>query len=266
MPKVKDKNPDKREVDTDASKTIIKNKKSQKKKNFEAGKTLVDKAEGKATGGSEYLKDYASAPDVGMFKPGLLSESKTYKLDNSEENTVGLDDNNNNEQAFDVSIESKRGYLTNNFEFNSGSLADPVVEQIYNFITLSEAVGVTDDTIPKLSIYNFRRPQETVVEFIKRLYPDYPKTWDKDEDGPIILWLIKHFRDGDINWIDNCLFNRVVLGELNPEAKIGLINFIRRNQFPDGLYIPTGPETKKILISKIPPEEYKASVNDAVHS
>ncbi len=161
-------------------------------------------------------------------------------------------------------LEQQKNYLLANFE--------KVSEETRQYILKVVERGIAGTFTPPVErepcIYDNREPDETVAEFILRLYPNIPRTWSKTKDGDAVEFIRKHFQ-GEIsgyNFINPKIFNRTIMAEIIPPLRRGLSNWLQaidprtgeKNKLPDDLNIPPKPGQSKIIIKDLTKEEINA--------
>lgn len=200
-----------------------------------------------------------------LEKPLRVVRSKTnHSVNSSKQKKAGIfydssldpsKDNKILESTLSV-LEDKKGHLLENFD----KLSEAAQASITQIVNADLAGKFTPPVEREPSIYDQRLEGETVEDFIRRVHPGFPDTWNKRKDGDIIPFLIKHFRLPDMDFIDGCRFHRSILGRLNKKAAEGLNNYLRENKFPDDFDIPTKPESGQKIVENLFPEELSAAI------
>ncbi len=187
-----------------------------------------------------------------------------------EDISVELDGNNQKQKETLVPLLDKKGYLLDNFGFVTDDLSDTAVEHIYEVVMLDKKGDFIRPVLDEPSIYDQKHQNETVDEFVRRLYPNYPATWSKTKDGDIIPWIKKYFQKPNMNFIDDTnLFTRRTLRKLNPQAATGLKNWLaqknpatgEKNRIPDDLPLPKGVGSSPEIIKGLSIEQINAAYN-----
>jgi len=162
-------------------------------------------------------------------------------------------------------VERQIKYLRENF----ANVSEATQSYIIDIVDKDMAGEFSPPQEREPCIYDLKEPDETVKEFILRLYPDIPRTWSKKADGDAVEFIQKHFQGkvSGYNFINPKFLNRHTIGEIIPPLSKGLSNWLqaidpktgKKNKLPDDLDIPRQRGQSSIIIKDLSQEQINAA-------
>lgn len=113
------------------------------------------------------------------------------------------------------------------------------IQEYFDGASKAKQDAIVDILTP--SVYDDRRPDEEVHDYIKRIYPDRERYKNPDESDEIDVFLERVY--GQLGFLDGESFTRAVLRKVDRTAETRLYNWLR------------DPKNKKEFDNKVPPKK-----------
>jgi len=167
-------------------------------------------------------------------------------------------------------LDKLKGYLRKDFP----ALDDKTVAYVCRVVEKSLINEFTPPVEREPSIYDQKREDESLEEFIRRKYKEHtgkslPSTYKAKTDGECIDFIKKHFQQPEMNFIDGIFFSRIVLAKLNKQLARRLRNWLtykdvetgNKNILPEDLPLPKDSEVTNLYASDLTKKQINAALS-----